>query len=133
MISCVPSVLDTARINIFHDFFRRVWQNERHPLPQFLSLRDTPCHRVTHALLRAVKWSKRSWISKSSRYRISKEDLELYLYKTTVEPEVTDEHKNRTKKFAKSDFHHFQMKNSSISTAYTTSTIRVLRRSVLLK
>ena len=50
-------------------------------------------------MITTLRLAKNYGISKSSAHRMLTEDLELYAYKVTIEPKLTEEHKNKRKKF----------------------------------
>ncbi|CAF3942807.1 unnamed protein product, partial [Rotaria magnacalcarata] len=51
-------------------------------------------------------------ISKSSSHRILKEDMKLYPYKMRIEPKLTEEHKNKRKKFVNWVGHNFRKEDT---------------------
>ena len=65
-------------------------------------------HRLNqHNLVSARSLSKKYNISKSSTHRILKEDLKLNAYKIVIEPKLTNEQKDKRKKFANWVFNNF--------------------------
>lgn len=52
-----------------------------------------------HKMVSARSLAKDHGISRSSAHRILVEDLDLYAYKMTIEPKLTEEQKNKRKKF----------------------------------
>jgi len=51
-------------------------------------------------------------ISKSCAHRILKDDLKLYAYKMRIEPKLTEEHKNKRKKFVNWVRHNFRKEDT---------------------
>jgi hypothetical protein len=56
--------------------------------------------------------AKEYGISKSSAHRLLTEDLGLHAYKLTIEPKLTEEQKNKRKKFVNWIDHNFRKENT---------------------
>ena len=91
---------------------------------QLSTLPSGPCFARTSKTIQKVKhklnqqmvsvWSlaKDYSISKSSAHRILKDNLKLCAYKMTIEPKLTEEHKNKRKKFVNWVGHNFRKEDT---------------------
>ncbi|CAF3539672.1 unnamed protein product [Rotaria socialis] len=70
-------------------------------------------HKLNQKKMASVRSLAKDYsISKSSSHRILKEDMKLYPYKMRIEPKLTEEHKNKRKKFVNWVGHNFRKEDT---------------------
>ena len=69
-------------------------------------------HKLNQQMVSLRSLAKDYSISKSSAYRILKDNLKLCTYKMRIEPKLTEEHKNKRKKFVNWVGHNFRKEDT---------------------
>ena len=69
-------------------------------------------HKLNQQMVSVRSLAKDYSISKSSAHRILKDNLKLCAYKMRIEPKLTEEHKNKRKKFVNWVGHNFRKENT---------------------
>ena len=69
-------------------------------------------HKLNQQMVSVRSLAKDYSISKSSAHRILKDNLKLCAYKMTIEPKLTEEHKNKRKRFVNWVGHNFRKEDT---------------------
>ena len=77
-------------------------------------------HKLKQQMVSVRSLAKDYSISKSSTHRILKDNLKLCAYKMRIEPKLTEEHKNKRKKFVNWLGHNFLEKRTQCASYFQT-------------